>query len=698
MSVDSFVSTSSDKRLATLAVLRAHWGAGEQTYTDTFLPFALEAVRLEGGPEVSIAAIQERMLAEFGIQIPHAALETVLRRARKKGLGTLQKHCFAPNVDLLPQYDTSAARVAAQREQSALIDHFVRFAEEEYELTIAPSEASDTIAAYLDTHATSLLQVAHGASDCWEPASVTESGAREFVLASFVSAVLDRDPEDWAYLERLVVGTMLSSALFTPDLERIEDPFKCDVYLDTPTLIDALGHGGEVPARAARESLSLLRQAGASINCFEHTAVEIERKLYDVAQNLRNGRRYAEGTHQIEHNAIRRKLSAEDLEQAAGQVRKSLRGLGVNCVVAPPHTERLNIDETAAERVLEERLEHSRKTSIRFDLDSLTAVYRLRSGRRQYRLESCGAIFATPHGKLVWAARQIFTTGTRNAPIAISLADLVTLAWLKRPRTAPDLPRLRIAADCYATIQPSAGLVRRYVEEAAKLRSSGVISDEDLYELRYGAESRRILMVKTKGSADAVNAEAIRDILEKRNRSIEARARVAADRDANAARAAEVSERERREQAEREAGELRLRLRHLEEATERHTSELSSVKNAERHGFAMRARRNASWTTRPVFAAVLIAVATVALFTLPWVGSHVAQPVGLRVLSTLPPGVAWATRALIVAVGVVVVILNVGWGCSVASVVRPIESRLAARLERRYLKRSLFGPALDRQN
>jgi hypothetical protein len=676
----ALTETSAAKRLATLAVLRAHWSEGEQSYIDTFLPFALEAVRLEGGNELALASICERMDVEFGIKLPVATLQKVLQGARQKNLGTIRNGRFLRQSGSLDQFDTAAARQTARREHLSLIDRLVQVAEAQG-LNWSAEDAADAIADYLDRHATSLLAAGHGHD--LDPVDIDDGDPREFVVASCFSVILEKEPEAAAYVEHLVVGTMLASALYTPDMDRIADPLTCDVYLDTPTLIDALGHGGTIFARAARESIVLLREAGATIKCFDHTAVEMDRKLCDVAQQLRD-RRKGNGTDPIIDNATARQLTPEDLEQAAGRVRSDLRKMKVTVVEAPAHTPETTINEVEAEKILIGTLKHSRTMTLRFDLDSLAGVYRIRGGRPKYRIESCEAIFATPHGRLLGASRQIFRVGPRNVPVAIWLPDLVTLAWLKKPRAMPDLPRLRIAADCYATVQPSPGLVRRYLEEATKLRRSGVITEDDLYELRYGTESKRILMLKTKGSTSAVDAEVVQSVLDERNRQIEARARTEADRDTNAARAQLAEERTARGL---ERTELSARISKLEEKARAQDDQLRTARDAENSAIERRTRRLARCIVWPLAAVIFLAAVLVALLTVPYVGDRVAAPVGLRVIATLPHGMRWAVRTAGVIVAAAILVLSL-WGWGYCRGVARVESWVHGILKGRALGRA----------
>lgn len=468
-----------ERRLATLAVLRAHW-EDKQSYVDTFLPFVLECALLDGRAAIPLNELKQGVIDEFGISMPVAALEALLKRAidTKRGgrpYGRLHQRSFEPSVAELPEFASRASRASAMREQAALLERLLKYAREEHQYEIDGAAAEDALIGFIEQHASTILSAAHG-STLWRRSDGQEL---EYLLGSFIGAVLDREPEMASYLERLVVGSMIASALYAQDITEIERSFEgVEVYLDTPTLIDALGHAGDPPKRAQQESLRLIGAVGGRLHCFEHTVAEIESVLFAAADAIRNSRRNrAAPAGSVEDYALQNKISAADLEKAARQIRARLERMGIKIKPAPPPVESLTIDEIAAEETMREAVRYPRVQTLRYDLDSVTAVYRLRSGVHQYQLEKCGAIFATPNVPLVHAARKFLPTRRDAVPVAMSLADLVTLAWLKQPRTAPGLPKLRIAADCFAAVRrvrrslPATPPRRRRYGSRARLRT-----------------------------------------------------------------------------------------------------------------------------------------------------------------------------------------------------------------------------------
>ncbi len=90
---------------------------------------------------------------------------------------------------------------------------------------------------------------------------------------------------------------------------------------------------------------------------------------------------------------------------------------------------------------------------------------------------------------------------------------MTNLLWLKKPTAAPDLPRNRVIADCYAATQPSDRLWRAYLDEIQKLEARGDITEEDYYLLRYDLEAKTTLMDLTQGDEEAFTQGTVQEIL-----------------------------------------------------------------------------------------------------------------------------------------------------------------------------------------
>ncbi len=92
--------------------------------------------------------------------------------------------------------------------------------------------------------------------------------------------------------------------------------------------------------------------------------------------------------------------------------------------------------------------------------------------------------------------------------------DLATLAWLKNPARAPELPRRQIIADCVATLRPSDRLWAKFMKEAEHLERRGEITPDELTVLRFEPEAERILATATLGQEANVGERTVHEVLE----------------------------------------------------------------------------------------------------------------------------------------------------------------------------------------
>jgi len=125
-------------------------------------------------------------------------------------------------------------------------------------------------------------------------------------------------------------------------------------------------------------------------------------------------------------------------------------------------------------------------------------------------------LFVTTNSRLAEVSRQFFYQEATPGAVAPCLTDyaLTNLLWLKRPLQAPDLPRKRIIADCYAATQPDEHLWQLYLQEIDKLEQLGQATADDYYLLRYSLEAKETLMELTLGEEEAFTQGTVPEILE----------------------------------------------------------------------------------------------------------------------------------------------------------------------------------------
>lgn len=543
--------------ITSLAILKVNWDRLGQDYIENFVPFVAECLRNAPQPEISLPQLQGAISESFGLRIPQGALRTILRRCARRGYVS-RIHGVYQRIDrVLSRVNLAQIRTSVMRRYEGLLQKLVDFCNERYQIRWTPEEAEAALLTYLENRSLPVLAAAVEGRPIPPPAREVKHA--EFLVNSFVAHVHEADPEGFEFLETVVKGSMLANMLFFPDVGRVFHGFDgVEVYLDTRFLIRALGLAGPGLQSSSRDLMELVYQLGGALRCFEHTRNEIYRVLDACAHLLRDPARLRRAYGETIDYLIRAKYRSSDIELLIARFDESLEGLRVRVRAKPQHLPATGINEVKLERILTEEIGYASEEALVHDLDALTAIHRLRGGHKQPHIESCVAVFVTTNSGVARASARFFKEEYGNSSVPHCLLDhmFATLVWLKTATKAPDLPKKRIIADCYAALNPTDPLWKSYLEEIDRLQARGNISEEDYHLLRYSTEARRALMDLTFGEVDAFTEGTVEEVLE--------RARTAARAEVEAALLAEkgklLAETEKRLDAERRAAEAAERF------------------------------------------------------------------------------------------------------------------------------------------
>ena len=510
-----------ESALVGLAILKANWDEEGKSPLHSFLPFVAHCMLISRDDRLDEASIQACIASEFGIDIPQPVLKTILKRAVRQGLARRDEWGLVRDSAALDGCDLSTVSSEAHRELTALVDSFRTFVEEQYDLAMTDDEAEEILFEFVESRSVPILR-AMLTGQSLESSQPSAGGSSEYLVSSFVSHLFEADPQGFDYLERLVKGSMLSAVIFFPDAGRIEKRFsRLDVYLDTPFLLNVLGFRGEPPALAAIETLDLLYELGAHLVAFDVTVEELRGVLRASASSLRGTAPPSDVPSAIDIEFRRRGLRSSDVEMIAQGLESRLKSARIN-VKPVGSTEDPRLDRQGLEEAIQDAVGYVRRETLDHDAVALEGIFAARGGRPQAALETGRAVFATTNANLVEGTLRHFRAKAGDVPVAMLAHELATLAWLKKPLLAPDLPRKQILADCFAALQPSERLWRKYVEEADRLRESGDVSDDDFLIMRHGLEARSLLMRATRGDAGNLSTDTVLEILERTKTSIRA--------------------------------------------------------------------------------------------------------------------------------------------------------------------------------
>ena len=627
-------STAVPQAMVAFAVLTANWEEYGVSYTHNFLPLIAHCLSVGRSDVVSETQVQSLMSLEFGILLPRHVIKTILRRAAKEDLVTRSNNVYRIHTKRIASYDLGSKRADASRAIQALSDSFIEFLRQEFNLEPSPLEAETALLNYVADRGIPILR-ASIRGESFQPVVLSED-QYEYAIGQFVAHLFERDPENFRSLEIAVKGSMLASAMYLPNpgtqSRRIRD---LTVFLDTPFLIGLLGYSGQAPKEAATELLDLIARLGGRLSVYDHTLTETKNVMTSSAGQLRFLSRKTASLNAyppLVEYCIQNGISSTELDVRSERLAEEFKDLGIAVEETPELMAELSVDEVRLEDTLQRIVGYRFEGARLNDVPSLTAIYRARRGTDRRELETAKAIFTTPNTSVVRASREFFGESPRGDQVPICALDheLGTIAWLKQPLFAPDLPRKQLIADCYANSFPGEQLWGRYLEQIEHLDAQGSFSDEDYFTLRYDVEARRALMHDTLGDADVFTSGTIEEVLKRAREAHQAELREELSRTKEAS---EVSAREtsavRKHLAEVETQHEEERRR-LQAEVERSKVEPLRVLQLRSSRFAGRVVYGVMWTT---FGLLLIASL---LSTFSWDGPwKIAVGAGTALLAVL---------------------------------------------------------------
>lgn len=648
--------TFSDKETVTptitsLALLKVNSDLLGKDYFENFVPMAAECLRRSHDSHedvVSVTELQAQLRSQFGLQLPQSAVSTILNRLRKHGYVRLEGKVCYRDVEELEELNFSKDQQRVRERHEFLVREFVDFCSRQLGKDLSPEDGYAALQHYLEENQLLVVDaVKPGGTVVPRPDRTVENA--EFLVASFVRYLQKEEHIALRYLATVVKGHMLANAIFLPDPGSASRRFRnTEIYFDTPFLLDALGHGGESQRESCQELLELLYETGAELRCFDHTRDEVRGVLQQCARLMREG--HGQGTMSgpgILRNFRSKGLSSTDVVMKFNNLEKDLGVLRIKVVDKPEYDSRHQIDEDTFRKEIEKSVRYLRERQISRDVDSMSAILRLRKGKTFAQLEECRALFVTTNSNLAEVTRRFFSDGSGAGSVSPCLTDyaLTNLLWLKKPTAAPGLPRKRVIADCYAATRPSEHLWGKFLQEIERLRERGEVDADEYYLLRHSMEAETALMEATMGREELFTQGTIPEILDRWRHGIEAKKQSEVD-----------AERASKEETERKLEAERKRERERE------------ARRQER--IRANARKVARWLVRTVLVVTLGLLVLGSAYAFPW---NLPEPsvVGFRYL------LAPALLLLFL-----LSVLNLVFGTTLLSVLRRLEAALARWIER----------------
>ncbi|UII54482.1 hypothetical protein LS684_12445 [Cytobacillus spongiae] len=505
-------------QILSLAIINVNYNHNIDYY-DHFVPFVKEALIILSVDTISANDVKKVIIDHFKIDIPINVVNTILRnKLVRQGYVNIKKNILVPDYNRLSDSDFKKIKRQILEKHEMLLTSIIKFSEEKYNKKVDESTTENALQLYLENHQLAILETSLSPSQFNnENPRFEKMEEMDYIISQYIIDAHNKGSVSFEYLIDIVKGIMLTNTLYYKnDITKVNMKFKgTEVYFDSTFLIYALGYAGEARQDPCLELIKMLRSNNAILRVFRHNIDEIIGILEWCKKNLTSSKTDNHGT--VNH-FLNKGYGPADIERIIYALENELEDklhIKVNEGVAFDNYSYV-ISHEGLDKHLKENMTYRNEIARERDVQSISAIARLRRGKRSQDVENSRAVFITNNYTLAQHVKNYSfdEDNPRIIPPALHDSILTNLVWLKNPSNAPDLPRKRLVAQTFAASNPQEHLWSRYIETVGVLESTGSISEEDVVRLRYGQSAPYFLMEKTLGDDKAISIGTVQEILE----------------------------------------------------------------------------------------------------------------------------------------------------------------------------------------
>ena len=508
--------------LTSLAILRVTVDRGGD-YLEYLRPFVLQALQSVPEDPVVDETVAKIVRDRFGLVIPNATIQILLKRIAKQGLivrdhGQYKRARSLDNLQIDEKWTETQARI------NDVVAGLYDYSQKSSAPFADTENAATAICAFLAEFDVACLKAYLQGTVIPE---IEGDYNREIVLVScYVRELYVQQESRFNNFVTLMQGHMLANALLCPDLDQAPQSYRSvEFYFDTPVVLELLGLESDARNDAARELVAQLDRLGGQVLILAHTRDEVVRVLRHVADLLENSSGNEERGITLE--ARKRGATRSDLLLMVERIDDLLSAAGIDVKPNPRYREEYQIDEEVFESILKEEIQYLNPRARIDDINSVRSIYALRGRLSPTSLERSKAVLVTSNTRFAKAAWQYGQAHESTIAVSsvITSFTLANTAWLKRPLESLHIPRTQLLGAVFAALQPSEALLTKYMSEIERLELEGSYSDRELQLLRSSTSAHAELMYFTLGEDAALTDETVAQTLERVTTEIRAEER-----------------------------------------------------------------------------------------------------------------------------------------------------------------------------
>jgi hypothetical protein len=272
--------------ICSLAILTSNWHVNKRDYIENFIPFIATLISKKNYKKIAIEEIISDFQNEFGLAIPYHPMQSILIRAKRRGLIQKSGKAFLPIIDNVRNFEFSSEAQNQMRQQEKVINEIRIFAKNSYNYEMTDEKVEHSLIAFLKDYD---LEILFASEDKGLLPEVKASKKDKFIINKYISKVYESEPILFQFIVDIAIGNLMANSLFYRDFSKFVGKLNnvC-FYLDTPFIFRLIGLEGEQRASVYEEFIKTLHDEGACIMLFRHTYEESYEILEDCLNWVEN--------------------------------------------------------------------------------------------------------------------------------------------------------------------------------------------------------------------------------------------------------------------------------------------------------------------------------------------------------------------------------------------------------------------------
>lgn len=514
--------------ISSLALLTANWHVNKKDYIENFVPFIATLIQKKKYQHIEVEKICKDFAEVFGLVIPFHPMLSILIRSKRRGIIIKRDSLFMPVNDKIAEFEFSKTANEQLRMHEKVINEIIDFSAKKYNFGLARENADSAFIAWLKNYD---LEILFASEEQSLLPDVNSSKKEKFIVHSFIKNAYESEPEIFKFIVDTAIGHLMANSLLYREFDRFVGKLRgVNIFIDTKIIFRLLGLEGEERQVVYSEFLKSLIKEKANLFVFRHTydeAIEILEDSYRWVENPLYDPSVATA---ITSYFVQNNYTKLHVRRFINKIENILNDNGIDRdhIVSTPDAQSNSLfleDEKKLHAILVETYkrfnpnfeEVKKGISIQRDIDSVSAIYRLRKGKAPRFLRDVDSVFMTSNNALAYTARRYeLQISSDNLYIPACLTDVFigTVLWLQSPAKIFDINEKKMIADCYAALQPDNRLLKAFLAEVEKLRTEQKINDNEYYLLRSDSVVMDLLKEKTLGDPDSFTSKIPLEILE----------------------------------------------------------------------------------------------------------------------------------------------------------------------------------------